>query len=80
VTESDGSSPKTTHQFTLDKDYYLDMTERGRITPDEFIKKSFVFLLDRDPKDSILKQFDLAQINDYLPEYEKEIRKALDSC
>lgn len=30
VTESDGSSSKTTHQVTLEKDYYLDMTERGR--------------------------------------------------
>jgi hypothetical protein len=32
----------------MDKDYYLDLTERGRIIPEEFIKKSFEFLLDRE--------------------------------
>ncbi|HEX6280599.1 MAG TPA: hypothetical protein VFZ67_00065 [Nitrososphaera sp.] len=69
---------KTTHQVTMDKDYYMDLTERGRrIIPEEFIKKSFEFLLDREPRDSILQQFDISQINDYFPEYETEIKKAL---
>jgi len=77
ITESDGSGSKTTHQVTMDKDYYLDLTERGRIIPEEFIKKSFEFLLDRESKDSILRQFDIAQIKDYFPEYEKEIKKVL---
>jgi hypothetical protein len=77
ITESDGSGSKTTHQVTMDKDYYLDLTERGKIIPEEFIKKSFEFLLDRESKDSILRQFDIAQIKDYFPEYEKEIKKVL---
>ena len=33
ITESNGSGSKTTHQITLNKDYYMDMTERGRIIP-----------------------------------------------
>lgn len=78
ITESDGSGSKTTHQVTMDKDYYMDLTERGRIIPEEFIKKSFEFLLDREFNDSILRRFNIAQINDYFPEYEKEIKKALD--
>jgi len=78
ITESDGSGSKTTHQVTMDKDYYMDLTERGRIIPEEFVKKSFEFLLDRESKDSILRQFDIAQINDYFPEYEKEIKRELD--
>jgi hypothetical protein len=77
ITESNGSGSKTTHQVTIDKDYYMDLTERGRIIPEEFIKKSFEFLLDRESKDSILQKFDVAQINDYFPEYEKEIKKAI---
>jgi hypothetical protein len=77
ITENDGSSSMTTHQVTMDKDYYMDLTERGRIIPEEFIKKSFEFLLDRESKDSILRQFDIAQINDYFPEYEKEVKKAI---
>ena len=75
ITESDGSGSKTTHQVTMNKDYYMDLTERGRIVPEEFIKKSIEFLLDREPQDSILRQFDIGQIRDYFPEYEKEIKR-----
>ena len=74
ITESDGSGSKTSHQVSMGKDYYMDITERGRIIPEEFIEKSFEFLLEKEPKDSILRQFDIIQINDYFPEYEKEIR------
>src|SRR5919197_2966915 len=75
ITESDGSGSKTTHQVTMNKDYYMNLTERGRIIPEEFIKKSFEFLLDKESKDSILQQIDIAMINDYFPEYEKKIKK-----
>jgi hypothetical protein len=75
ITESDGSGSNTTHLITMNKDYYMDMTERGRIIPEEFIKKSFEFLLDRESKDSILQQFDISIINDYFPEYEREMKK-----
>jgi mRNA degradation ribonuclease J1/J2 len=33
--------------------------------------------IERESKDSILRQFNIAQINDFFPEYEKEIKKAL---
>jgi hypothetical protein len=77
ITESDGSGSRTTHQVTTGKDYYMELTERGRIIPEKFIKKSIEFLLDREPKDSILRQFDIAQISDYFPEYEKEIKRGI---
>jgi hypothetical protein len=67
ITESDGSGSKTTHLITMDKGYYMNLTERGRIIPEEFIKKSFELLLERESKDSILQQFDIAMINDYFP-------------
>jgi hypothetical protein len=78
VTESDGSGSQTTHQVTMDKGYYMDLTEKGRIIPEEFVKKSCEFLLERESKDSILRQFEIAQINDFFPEYEKEIKKVVD--
>ena len=56
----------------------MDLTGKGRIGPEEFVKKSFEFLLDRESNDSILRQFDIAQISDFFQEYEKEIKKALD--
>jgi hypothetical protein len=61
-------------KVTMNKDYYLGQT-RGLIIPEEFVKKSFEFLLERENKDSILRQFDINQINDYFPEFEKEICK-----
>ena len=76
VTESDGSGSQTTHELTMGQDYYMDLTENGRIIPEEFIK-SFEFLLERESKDSILRQFNISQINNFFPEYEKEIKKAL---
>jgi hypothetical protein len=47
VTESDGSGSQTTHQVTMDKGYYMDLTERGRTIPEEFVRKSFEFILDK---------------------------------
>jgi hypothetical protein len=78
VIEIDGGGPnKTTHEVTMDKDYYVDLTEGKLVNPEEFVKKSFEFLLEREFKDSVLRQFDIAQISDYFPEYENEIKKAL---
>jgi hypothetical protein len=77
ITESDGSGSKTDHQVTLDRDYYMNLTEKGRVIPEEFIKKSFEFLLNRETKDSVLRQFNISEINNYFPEFEKEIKNAL---
>lgn len=77
VVEIDGGGSKTTHEVTLDKDYYVNLTEGKHVIPEELVKKSFEFLLEREFKDSILRQFDIAQISDYFPEYEIEIKKAL---
>ena len=56
----------------------MDLTERGSIIPEEFIKKTFEFLINRESKESVLRQFDIVQINDYSPEFEKAIKKELD--
>lgn len=60
VTESDGNGSQTTHQVTMDNGYYVDLTERGRTIPEEFVRKLFEFILDRESKDSILRQFDIS--------------------
>jgi hypothetical protein len=38
------------------------------------VRRSFEFLLQREPKESILHSFDLPVIRRYFPEYEREIR------
>jgi hypothetical protein len=60
------------YEVILDKKYWEKLTG-GKVTPEELIKKSFEFLLEREPKESILKSFNLELINTYFPEYEGEI-------
>lgn len=67
---------KTEHIVSLDDDYYQLLTQ-GKITKEELIKKSFKFLLERDPKESILSKFNLKVIKSYFPEFEKEIVKGV---
>jgi len=57
----------------LDDEYWQDLTG-GKIAKEELIKKSFEFLLEREPKESILSRFNLRIIKQYFPEFEEEIR------
>ena len=63
----------TEHQVKLSKNYYEKINPR--LTPNELIRASFKFLLGREPKEMILRKFDLQIIANYFPNYEKEIRK-----
>ena len=63
---------KTEHIISLDDDYYKDLSQE-KISKEALIKKSFEFLLKREPKESILSRFNLRLINTYFPEFEKEI-------
>jgi hypothetical protein len=49
----------------------------GKARPEELLKRSFEFLLEREPKESILARFDLPVIARYFPEYEREIQRRL---
>ena len=48
----------------------------GSSEPSDLVRRSFEFLLAREPKESILRSFDLSVIGRYFAEYEREIRKA----
>jgi hypothetical protein len=76
VTESDGSGSQTRHKVSMDKGYY-EKISNGIIGPEDFVKKSFEFLLRREDKNSILKEFNIKQISEYFPEYEAEIKKTI---
>ena len=41
----------------------------------ELVRRSFEFLLDREPNTSILREFSLSTIETYFPEYGAEIKK-----
>jgi hypothetical protein len=51
----------------------------GGVAAEQLIAASFEFLLEREPKESILSRFDLPVIGRYFPEYEREIRSRLDA-
>ena len=41
------------------------------------VEAAFAFLLDREPKESILARFDLSVISRYFPEFERELPRYL---
>jgi hypothetical protein len=43
--------------------------------PTDLVRRSFEFLLAREPKESILTTFDLTVISRYFPEYKAEVRR-----
>ena len=63
----------TAHKVKLSKNYYEKINPG--LTPNKLIRSSFKFLLEREPKEMILRKFDLHIIANYFPNYEKEIRK-----
>ncbi len=72
VTVTDKST--TTHEVKVQADYAQKLTG-GKITTAQLVKKSFEFLLEREPNTSILRSFDLNIIARYFPEYERIIGK-----
>lgn len=64
------------HKVELDKEYYDKLTG-GKEEPEELIRRSFEYLLEREPKESIFSHFDLQVINRFFPEYKSEIAKRI---
>jgi hypothetical protein len=67
---------ETDHAVTLKKADY-ERLAGGDASPKELVAESFRFLLEREPKESILRSFDLTVISRYFPEYEREIKQRL---
>lgn len=65
---------RSSHTVMVQADYYEKLAG-GRISVEDLIRKSFEFLLEREPKEAILGRFDLTIIARYFPEYESEIKK-----
>jgi hypothetical protein len=71
VTVEKGGS-RSRHTVTLPPVYFQKLTG-GKGTPEELIRRSFEFLLAREPKESILARFELSVIQRYFPDYERTI-------
>jgi hypothetical protein len=64
------------HVVTLSEQDYRSLSG-GKIEPVELIKRSFEFLLAREPKEAILSSFDLPLISHYFPEFERELKRRI---
>jgi hypothetical protein len=74
VTVAEGASTSR-HQVSARA---LDVARlAGAATPEQLIKASFRFLLDREPKESILSRFDLTVISRYFPDFEATLPQYL---
>jgi hypothetical protein len=65
---------------TTDHTVTVSSADLARLAPDakdpvELVRRSFEFLLEREPKESILRTFELPVISRYFPEYERSIRR-----
>ena len=70
VTDPDGASSR--HEVTVTR-AVLDRLAPGADDPVDLVRRSFEFLLEREPKESILRSFELPEIGRYFPDYERGI-------
>lgn len=64
----------TIHDVTLSR-ADLARLAPGGASPESLVRASFVFLLQREPRESILRHFELPLIGRYFPEWERTIRR-----
>ncbi len=70
-----GRGTETRHDVTVGA-ADLARLAPGADSPADLVRRSFAFLLAREPKESILRRFDLPVIGRYFPSWEDEIRRA----
>ncbi len=73
VTEGGTSSD---HKVTVKDEDYQRLAPEG-VSRRKLVEESFRFLLEREPKSSILSSFELTVIGNYFPEYEDKIGERL---
>jgi hypothetical protein len=64
------------HHVTMKRQTYEQLTV-GKCAPERCLEAAFRFLLDREPKESILRRFDVTVISRYFPEFGRELPRYL---
>ena len=65
----------TTHEVTVDREVLEDLAPGA--TPEELVRVSFEFLLEREPRESIMRQFELPIIGRFFSDYRDEMLRRL---
>lgn len=76
VTDESGSS---NHQVTVSRDFLKRITQKASVhpTPKQVVTAIFRFLLRREPKESIMAQFDAETPQKYFNDYLDQLPKML---
>jgi hypothetical protein len=61
------------HTVTLDPALLARLSAGRPVGAERFVEAVFAFLLEREPKDSILARFDVSVVSRYFPEFEETI-------
>jgi hypothetical protein len=69
-------SGESRHEVTITQETCKRLTA-GKHTPEQCLDAAFRFLLDREPKESILRRFDVTVISRDFPEFERELPRYL---
>ena len=72
----EGRGTKTEQRVTVRRVSY-EALAGGDASPEELVRASFLFLLEREPKESILRRFELPVIERYFPDYPAVIASRL---
>lgn len=72
-----GDDSRATHHQVTVRAEHLNRVAPPGASAEDVVRWSFEFLLAREPRESILRSFDLAEISRYFPEYDAELTKAL---
>jgi hypothetical protein len=69
-------STQTLHRVTMSVTTCRRLSGE-KTSPERVIEAAFRFLLDREPKESILRTFDVTDISTYFADFEKKIGRYL---
>ncbi len=73
-----GARSTTEHHVTVAPEDLASLAP-GATDPTDLVRASFVFLLEREENESILRSFELPVIGRHFPEYERTIRRRRDA-
>lgn len=72
-----GTDPQATRHTVMVSQAELADLAPGHYDPEELVLASFAFLLEREPREAILRQFDISVIERYFPGYAAQIRRQM---
>ncbi len=67
------ASGESRHRVTMQRATWERLRGASEASPEDVVRAAFAFLLEREPKESILGRFDVEVIPRYFPEFEERL-------